>query len=454
MSTETRTLEARFDGDTAGLARAVARAERQLRKYDRAADSAGRRGSGTLARGFATARVGAGRFSTGIGFAGKGVGLLAGTAGIAGAAVFGIGSALVSVGDNAVASGLSVAKARNVFGSSFPQMEKWVRSSANAMGLTRIEALGLGAGIQDFLVPMGVARDQAQNMTQRFLKLSGTLALNSNGTMTAADVANVFTSALAGEYDSLQNLGIGINAARVKQVAADLQKKSSRKLTDAQAQALAVLTIAEHDSTDAKKLATTAEGKQAIAVARAKAKLREKWQEIQQRLLPVVLRLWSTIEQKVVPALGKFATFLGSPKGQRQLRVWADKVQDIVSALARLIEQADKAFTVVSKVAKYSGGAGSFLGGALKHLPGFAAGGIVPPHTTAITGEDGPEVITSGARPLTVIPNHQLGGGVGVAEIHIEIGGEVVRVVRAELRADRRATARAVGAGASGGLAA
>jgi hypothetical protein len=87
---------------------------------------------------------------------------------LAGSLTLGLGggiAALIGMGDAAIASSLGVAKAKNTFGDSFPQMEKRAKDSAHAMGMTKLESYALGAGIQDFLVPMGIARKDAADMT-------------------------------------------------------------------------------------------------------------------------------------------------------------------------------------------------------------------------------------------------------------------------------------------------
>jgi len=93
-----------------------------------------------------------------------------------------------------------------------------------------------------------------------------------------------------------------------------------------------------------------------------------------------------------------------------------------------------------------------------KGIPGIGArakGGDVLPHRDYLVGEEGPEILRMGSRSGTIVPNHAMptGGGGGdmppiIIENHIEIGGEVVRVVRTEIKASNRATKRAVLAGA------
>lgn len=90
-------------------------------------------------------------------------------------------------------------------------------------------------------------------------------------------------------------------------------------------------------------------------------------------------------------------------------------------------------------------------------LPGVGArakGGPVMAGRDYLVGEEGPEILRMGSRSGTIVPNHAISSGAGgdmppiIIENHIEIGGEVVRVVRTEIKASNRATKRAVLAGA------
>jgi hypothetical protein len=80
--------------------------------------------------------------------------------------------------------------------------------------------------------------------------------------------------------------------------------------------------------------------------------------------------------------------------------------------------------------------------------PGRASGGLTQPGRTYLVGERGPELWseTRGGRMLSAEQTTAALAGEQqmVAEIHIEIGGEVVRVVRTEIKADKRQTKRAV----------
>jgi hypothetical protein len=85
--------------------------------------------------------------------------------------------------------------------------------------------------------------------------------------------------------------------------------------------------------------------------------------------------------------------------------------------------------------------------GGLQLAGARALGGPVTAGRSYLVGETGPEIFTP--RSSGGITPNGAGAGVIVVENHIEIGGEVVRVVRTEINTANRATKNAVLAGAS-----
>lgn len=84
-------------------------------------------------------------------------------------------------------------------------------------------------------------------------------------------------------------------------------------------------------------------------------------------------------------------------------------------------------------------------------IPRLEEGGHATAGRTYLVGEAGPELFTPSSSG-TVTPNDELtsAGGPQVIENHIEIGGEVVRVVRSEIRSSNQSLRRAVVSGAGG----
>jgi len=80
-----------------------------------------------------------------------------------------------------------------------------------------------------------------------------------------------------------------------------------------------------------------------------------------------------------------------------------------------------------------------------------ASGGLTQPRRQYLVGERGPEILTMGGSGGRITSNEQLnqGGDSGplIVENHIEIGGEVVKVIRTEIKASNRDLKRMVRAG-------
>ena len=83
-----------------------------------------------------------------------------------------------------------------------------------------------------------------------------------------------------------------------------------------------------------------------------------------------------------------------------------------------------------------------------------AAGGPVQPNRSYLVGERGPEILTMGSGGSRIMNAEQTTAALAqsaqpiIVENHIEIGGEVVRVVRTEIKAENRGLKRTVKAGA------
>ncbi|MDN6291471.1 MAG: phage tail tape measure protein [Tetragenococcus halophilus] len=119
------------------------------------------------------------------------------------------------------------AKYNTVFKGMTDQSDAFIKEFQKLTPATKAEARSMASGIQDMLIPMGVAREDATEMTEEFMHVSGALANFNSGTHTAQDVTNAMTSALSGQYDSLKSLGIQLDATTVKEKAVEMGLASS-----------------------------------------------------------------------------------------------------------------------------------------------------------------------------------------------------------------------------------
>ena len=167
----------------------------------------------------------------------------------------GVGAGALSVGKELYMLGADLeqmrAKSEIVFGDQIGMVDSWAKANANAMGLTRNEAVGLSANFADLLIPMGMSREEAAKMSTEVIGLSGALSAWSGGQRSAAEVAEILQAAMLGETDSLKGLGIAISAADIEQrLLANGQAKLTGKARE-QAEALAIQQLIMEKSTDA-----------------------------------------------------------------------------------------------------------------------------------------------------------------------------------------------------------
>lgn len=312
--------------DTSGFDKGLDRSESRFKTHGRrigsqARDIAKQAGSGMAGAAQSSFRLTgtlgrlggvAGRASIGLSGIAKGAGIVGVVLGAVGTAVISTG---IKIGGYAANLELMGTKSARVFGDQLPKVQKWAAASAHGMGLTKREAVGLAAGFQDLLVPMGFARSTAEDMSTKVIGLSGALSEWSGGTKSAAEVADTLSAAMLGERDGLQSLGISISQAQVDtQVLAD-KKKGLKFATEEQAQAVATEELIFAKSTDAQKAYANGAGTLARKMAESRARLKEMGQTLLVTVTPALKTLADFMSDSVLPVFERFvAWFAGDGK--------------------------------------------------------------------------------------------------------------------------------------------
>lgn len=264
------------------------------------------------------ALAGVGSALKGIGGVGKSAASALGdVAKIAGGFVLGQGllkapGAMFDLSKQAATLDLTMRKVNTVFGEDLAgDAADWANEVAHSMGLTRTQAQGLAAGMADLLIPMGMTREQAFELSTNTIQLSGALAEWTGGQKSAAEVSDILTKAYLGETDGLKALGISISAS---DVAARLAAQGQEELEGAarqQAEALVIQQLIMEKSVDAQR--AFAEG--GDSAARKQAEMSAKIQEAKERLAtglqPAFLAVTKVIYEQVVPALDAFGEKAG-----------------------------------------------------------------------------------------------------------------------------------------------
>lgn len=135
---------------------------------------------------------------------------------IGGFTAMGVGS-LVSFGKGAIEEFSSVEEAANrvkvVFGEAGGKITEFAETASN-IGLSKKAALEAAGGFGALFVPMGIANDQASDMSLSLTKLSADMASFSNTSIEDAMVA--LKAGLVGESEPLRRFGVMLNEARIK----------------------------------------------------------------------------------------------------------------------------------------------------------------------------------------------------------------------------------------------
>lgn len=143
------------------------------------------------------------------------------------------------------------AKYQTVFAGMTDSTNQFVSDFQSLTPATVAEARSMASGLQDLLVPMGMQRAEATQMTGEYMHIIGALTNFNSATKSAEDVSGAFQSALSGEYDSLKGLGIQVNETIVKQQAVAMGLAKSTDAVSNAAKAQAVLELAYQQSGDA-----------------------------------------------------------------------------------------------------------------------------------------------------------------------------------------------------------
>lgn len=128
-----------------------------------------------------------------------------------------------------------------VFAGLRTQAEGWVDVLTDGFAMSETEAVRYLSSLQDLLVPMGMARDNAADMSFAMTKLAADLGSFNN--VKTADVINDMQSALVGEYDTMKKYGVVLNATIVQQRAMAMGFGNTADEIDASEKAMAAYQI-------------------------------------------------------------------------------------------------------------------------------------------------------------------------------------------------------------------
>lgn len=160
---------------------------------------------------------------------------------------------LAAIGAAAVKMAADAEEAANKFnvvmGESADDVRARFLELRDTLPLTLDEMERLAAGVQDLLVPFGVAREQAAQMSANMVELAGDVASFNN--VSPERVLEAISSALAGSSEPMRRFGVDTRVARLEALALSEGLVEVGQELDSTATAQAVLLAIQRDSTDA-----------------------------------------------------------------------------------------------------------------------------------------------------------------------------------------------------------
>ena len=272
-----RDLKTRFTGDTSGLQRSTAEAERAIKGTESTFSSSAKN----------MAKVGAGMAA---GFALT-------------VAVDQVGAAVSKASDLAEA----MSKVGIAFGSSADEMTTFIES-ANKIGLSDKAASELAGNLGVLGGQLGLADKASSDMAQTVIGLGADLGSFNN--LETADVVERIQKAMTGELDGMRALTPALNAQMVAERAlADTGKASAEELT-ANEKAMATLAVITEQSSDAMGDFTETQD----SAANQSKILSSEMEDMQTGLGEKLLPLWESFQRilldDVLPALEAFGAWV------------------------------------------------------------------------------------------------------------------------------------------------
>lgn len=140
---------------------------------------------------------------------------------------------------------------KTVFAGVTREFDRWIDDQNEKFGVSEGTLKGMAASIGDLLVPLGMTREEAAKTTQEVLETANALSEWSGGKYTAAEASEILTKAVLGEFDSLKQLGVDLDAAEVKTKAVEIAGGELTGQAGKQAEAMATLALITDKSADA-----------------------------------------------------------------------------------------------------------------------------------------------------------------------------------------------------------
>jgi hypothetical protein len=165
------------------------------------------------------------------------------------------------------------------------QADEWTENLQENFNMSETSARSYLASIQDMLVPMGMAREEAGQLSNKIVKLSADIGSFNN--MPTADVMRDIQSALAGQYEPLRKYGVMLSATKIQQEALNAGLANTKDELTESDKAMTAYRLILEGSADAIGDVERSQGSYAYEVRRLTANIDDLKTEIGKELLPV-----------------------------------------------------------------------------------------------------------------------------------------------------------------------
>ena len=266
-----------------------------------------------------------------------GIGIAKGLAVAGGAAV----AFSVAVGVKAVKAasnlGEQINKNRVVFGKGAKMILAFGKTTASSMGISNEKALEFAGTFGNMLVPMGIARLRAAQISKELVKLAADMASFNNAS--PEEVLEALRAGLAGETEPLRRFGIFLNQDRIiAEAVSSGIVKMTKDTTKIKAAHLAVSkAISKHTDEVKKHGANSREAQEAVlGVELAQDKLSKALAGTTPKLTAQqkALATHNIIQKDTRDAQGDFARTLGSSL-PNAIRVLKAQISDLMAAFGK-----------------------------------------------------------------------------------------------------------------------
>ncbi len=179
-----------------------------------------------------------------------------------------------------------VGKSAAVFGKSAGSIKQWSETTADAFGISKLEAMRATGTMGNMLGAFGIAGDEASKMSMRLVELAADMG--SFNEASVEDTIFAIGAALRGENEPIRKFGVDLNDARLKQKALEEGLYSGKGALIGTAKAMAAYSlILEQTGIQQGNFAQTANDLE-NSKKRLTAKLADLTLEIGEKFLPVM----------------------------------------------------------------------------------------------------------------------------------------------------------------------